>query len=304
MQNKLISIFGMGVIMGTLIFLSTQLCAQSLPKSASWMTSPISSSKITQSSTSSQAIPQSWELPQTTTVKDTGTRTYRFTIVYNSTNMRGEMLRRQRLTGDYTRGLRDNKVRWNNVTEEDADGATAPYGPPQPRDFMDGFTYVNNLGDSMKPDFFKGFPPTAVFERNLVWDTGMFEDFGQNFFQHLKLNEPYSAGYDEDMTLPNVGTFRNHKVVLEYIGRSERNGQDCAVISYQAFFNPLEINNGGMDMKGRSDYWGLIWVSLATRQIEYATLSETVTAELKLPGQNTIQNVNVLRTGDFQLIKK
>src|SRR6185312_9683911 len=269
MQNKLISIFGMGVIMGILIFLSTQLCAQSLPKSASWMTSPISSSKITQSSTSSQAIPQSWELPQSTTVKDAGTRTYRFTIVYNSTDMRGEMLRRQRLTGDYTRGLPDNKVRWNNGTEEDADGATAPYGPPQPRDFMDGFTYVNNLGDSMKPDFFKGFPPTAVFERNLVWDTGMFEDFGQNFFQHLKLN-----------------------------------GHDCAVISYQAFFNPLEINNGGMDMKGRSDYWGLIWVSLATRQIEYATLSETVTAELKLPGQNTIQNVNVLRTGDFQLIKK
>jgi hypothetical protein len=59
-----------------------------------------------------------------------------------------------------------------------------------------------------------------------------------------------------------------------------------------------------MDMKGRSDYWGLIWVSLATRQIEYATLSETVTAELKLPGQDTIQNVNVLRTGDFELIEK
>jgi hypothetical protein len=295
MQNKLISFFGAGVIMGILVFLSTQLCAQSLPKGTSSLTS---------SNAASQAAPQGWALPPALTVKDAGERTYRFTITYNTTNMRGEMVRRQRMTGDYTRGLPDNKVRWDNVAEEDADGATAPYGTPQPRDFMDGFTYVNNLGDSMKPDFFKGFPPTAVFERNLVWDTGMFELFGQNYFSHLKLNEPYSSGYDEDMTMPGVGTFRNHKVELEYIGRSERNGEQCALISYQAFFNPLEINNGGMDMKGRSDYWGLIWVSLATRQIEYATLSETVTAELKLPGQDTIQNVNVLRSGDFALIKK
>jgi hypothetical protein len=303
MQNKFISISGMGAIIGILIFLSTQLCAQSLPQSASLMI-PISSSKISSSSPVSQTAPQSWELPQSTTVKDTGTRTYRFTIVYNITNMRGEMLRRQRFTADYTRGLPDSKVRWDNVTEEDANGATAPYGAPQKHEFMDGFTYVNNMTGTFKPDFFKGFPPTAVFERNLVWDTGMFETFGQNHLNQLTLNEPYSTGYEAGMNLPGEGTFRNRQIILEYIGRSERNGEDCALISYQAFLNPLEINNGGMDMKGRSDYWGLIWVSLATRQIEYATLSETVTAELKLPGQEAIQNVNVLRTGDFARIKK
>ncbi len=292
MQNKLISVFSTGMIMGIVIFLSTHVCAQSLPKNAS------------SASATSHAAQQTWELPQSTTVKDTGTRTYRCTIVYNSTNMRGEMLRRQRFTADYTRGLSDSKVRWDNVTEEDADGATAPYGPPQPREFMDGFSYANNMTDTFKPDFFKGFPPTAVLERNLVWDVGMFETFGHDHLSQLKLNEPYSSGYEAAMKLPGEGTFRNRKIILEYIGRSERNGQDCALISYQAFFNPLEINNGGMDMKGRSDYWGLIWVSLATQQVEYATLSETVTAELKLPRQNTIQNVNVLRTGDFALIKK
>ena len=47
------------------------------------------------------------------------------------------------------------------------------------------------LDETMKPDFFKGFPPTAVFERNLVWDTGMLEMFGQEQFEHLKLNAPY-----------------------------------------------------------------------------------------------------------------
>jgi hypothetical protein len=293
MQNKLMSVFGTGMILGIFIFLSTLVCAQSLPKNSS----------IARSSTAPQAV-QAWKLPQTMPVKDTGTRTYRFTIVYNTTNMRGEMLRRQRFTADYTRGLPNSQVRWDNVTEEDADGATSPYGAPQKRGFMDGFTYVNNMTDTFNPDFFKEFPPTAVLERNLVWDTGMFETFGQNHLSQLKLNEPYSSGYEAAMQLPGEGTFRNRQIILEYIGRSERNGQDCALISYQAFLNPLVITSGGIDMKGRSDYWGLIWVSLATRQIEYATLSETVTAELKLPGQDTIQNVNVLRTGNFELIDK
>jgi len=304
MHNKLISVFGAGAIVGVIVFLSMQVCAESMPKNAAPTKSSIIEPSSDSSSTAAQAVPQNWELPPAMTVKDVGTRTYRFTITYNTTNMRGEMLRRQRFTADYTRGLPGNKVRWDNVTEEDADGATAPYGTPQPRDFMDRFTYVNNMTDTFNPDFFKQFPATAVLERNLVWDTGMFETFGQDHLGQLKLNEPYSSGYEGAMKLPGEGTFRNRQIILEYIGRSQRNGEDCALISYQAFFNPLEIKNGGMEMTGRSDYWGLIWVSLTTAQVEYATLNETVTAEMKLPGQSAIQNINVLRSGDFELISQ
>jgi hypothetical protein len=233
-------------------------------------------------------------------VKDDGPRTYRFTVDYNTADTKGEVVHRQRVTGEYTRGLGDGEVMWKNVSQAEADGATAPFGAPQKRDFMEGFRYHNNLGDTMKPDFFKGFPPTAVFERNLVWDTGMIEMFGQHYFEHLKLNEPYHIISDQDVKMPDVGTFRNHDVVLELVGRSRRNGQDCALIKYQAFFNPLEIANGGMTLKGRSDYWGEIWVSLATKQIEYATLQEVVVGEMKLAGQDTTQVINVFRTGAFE----
>lgn len=243
---------------------------------------------------------QSWSLPQGAAVKDTGPRTYRFTVDYNTANSKGETLLRQRLTGDYTRGLTDGEVVWNNVSQADADGPTAPFGAPQKRGFMEGFRYHDDLLSTMNPDFFKGFPPTAVRERNLVWDTGMIESFGQNSFDHLKLNEPYHTLSSEDVNMPGVGTFRNRDVVLEWIGRSQRNGRDCAVINYQAFFNPLEIVNGGMTLKGRSDYWGQIWVSLATRQIEYGTLYESVVGEMKLPGQDTPQIINVFRSGTFE----
>ena len=253
-----------------------------------------------QSSPTQSSSTQTWNLPQGMAVKDAGPRTYRFTVDYNMGNSRGEIGQRQRFTGEYTRGLAGGEVMWKNVTQATADGLTAPFGPAQKRDFMEGFRYRNDLAATLQPDFFKTFPPTAVMERNLVWDTGMIEMFGQNYFGHLKLNEPYHAISDYDASMPDVGKFHNRDVVLEWVGRSQRNGQDCALIEYQSFLNPLEIVNGGMTLKGRSDYWGEIWVSLATKQIEYATLNESVVGEMKLAGQETPQVVNVFRVGALE----
>ncbi len=250
---------------------------------------------------SSPATPvQAWTLPHGTAVKDAGPRTYQFTVDYNMANSKGEITHRVRLTGDYTRGLPAGEVLWKNVTQADVDGPTAPFAAAQKRDFMEGFRYRNDIASTMKPDFFKAFPPTAVFERNLVWDTGMIEMFGQNYFDQLKLNEPYHSASSDNVNMPDVGVFRNRDIVLTWIGRSMRNGQDCALIRYQAFFNPVEIANGGMTLQGRSDYWGEIWVSLATRQIEYGTLYEGVVGEMKLAGQDAMQIVNVFRIGTFE----
>ena len=243
---------------------------------------------------------QTWNLPQGTAVKDSGPRTYRFMVDYNTANTKGEVVFRQRVAGEYTRGLPNGDVAWKNVTVADVVGPTAAFPAAQKRDFMEGFRYHDDLGSTLKPDFFKGFPPTAVVERNLVWDTGMLEMYGQNYFDHLKLNEPYHSMSNEDVAMPEVGTFHVRDTILEWIGRSQRNGQDCALIRYQSFFNPVEIATGGMTLKGRSDYWGEIWVSLATKQIEYGTLYEVVVGEMKPPGQDTMQVVNVFRIGALE----
>ena len=42
---------------------------------------------------------QTWNLPQGTTVKDSGPRIYRFTVDYNTANTKGELVYRQRVTG-------------------------------------------------------------------------------------------------------------------------------------------------------------------------------------------------------------
>lgn len=247
---------------------------------------------------------ETWNLPQGTGVKDSGPRTYRFTVDYNTANTKGDVIFRQRVAGEYTRGLPHGEVAWKNVTVADVVGPTAAFPAAQKRDFMEGFRYHNDLGSTMKPDFFKGFPRTAVVERNLVWDTGMLEVYGQNYFDHLKLNEPYHSMSNEDVAMPDVGTFHVRDTVLEWIGRSQRDGQDCALIRYQSFLNPVEIATGGMTLKGRSDYWGEIWVSLATKQIEYGTLYEVVVGEMKPPGLDTTQVVNVFRIGALEPVSE
>ena len=132
---------------------------------------------------------------------------------------------------------------------------------------------------------------------------GMIEMFGQDQFEHLTLNTPYRLLSGQDVNMPGMGTFHNRDVQLTWIGRSHRNGQDCAVIEYHAFFNPLEIANGGMTLTGRSHYWGEIWVSLSSKQIEYATLQEDVLGEMTLAGEGAPRTVSIFRSGIFAPLK-
>jgi len=248
-------------------------------------------------------VAQSWTLPHGSAVVDKGPRTYRFVVDHTVTDTTGQVVQRQRVSGEYTRGLPGGEASWARVTLAESNGPQAISAPGQPRPFMDGFKYrigPASLGETMKPDFFKGFPPAAVFERNLVWDTGMIEMFGQDQFDHLTLNTPYHVLSADDAKMPGLGTFHNRDVQLTWVGRSQRNGQECAVIDYRAFFNPLDIATGAMTLKGRSHYWGAIWVSLATRQIEYATLDEDVLGELTLAGQGAPRTISVLRSGIFE----
>lgn len=243
---------------------------------------------------------EQWRLPQGTAVKDAGPRAYRFTMDYTAADIRGDVTHRQRVEATYTRGLPGGAAEWSDVTVAEANGPTAPLGPPQRPAFMQGLRYrkgPTTMSDMMKPEFFKDAPPTAVVERNLVWDEEAIEMFGQTQFEHLKLNEPYRLFASQTVDMPGIGTFQNRDVQLTWTGRSRRNGQDCAVIDYRAYFNPLKIANGGMTLTGRSHYWGQIWVALATKQVEYATLYEDVLGEMKLAGQDAPQIIDVFRSG-------
>lgn len=151
-------------------------------------------------------------------MKDDGPRTYRFAMDYTAADIHGQVTHRQRAEAVYTRGLPGGDVVWNNVTVAEVDGATAPLGEPQKRAFMEGLRYrkgPTTMDEMMKPEFFKNAPPTAVVERNLVWDLEALEMFGQTQFEHLKLNEPYRLLSSQTVDMPGVGVGPEHRLHAE-----------------------------------------------------------------------------------------
>ena len=76
--------------------------------------------------------------------------------------------------------------------------------------------------------FLGGIAAGAYFVATLI------EMFGQDQFDHLTLNTPYRVLSAQDAKMPGFGTFHNRDVQLTWVGRSERNGQACAVIDYRA----------------------------------------------------------------------
>lgn len=244
------------------------------------------------------ALAAGWTLPTTAAVKEKGPRTYRFTNTYTATSPLGDVLQRHRLTAEYTRGLPGDEVVWREVVAAVADGPGAALPPGERREFMEGFRYGRGpaaAGAAFRPEFFEGFPPSAVHERNLVWDVLMLESFGEDQLAHLKLNEPHPLVREQDVALAGAGTFHNKDVQLTWVGKSRRNGRDCAVIDFTAFFNRLRVDAGGVGLTGLSHYWGEIWVSTSTRRVEYATIREVVYGELKLPGQEAALPMHVFR---------
>jgi hypothetical protein len=230
----------------------------------------------------------------------TAPRTWHFTCDYYNFSVKGQLSGRQRYSASYTRGLPGDVVRWSDITVANAGGWSGDFGPAQKQAFMEGFSYPHaDVANMTKPDFFRGFPPLAMQQRNLAWDTHMLEGFVADF-DHLKLNIPYHVPEAAEVDLAGAGTFRHKDLQLILTGNSKRHGQECAVIDYRALFNTLEAKTAAFALTGRSDYWGQIWMSLATRQIEYATLYEEVLGELTMPGQEKPMTLSVVRVGVFE----
>lgn len=241
-----------------------------------------------------------WLLPTAPVVKG-GPQTYRFTCDYYYLDTKGHLNRRERLSALYSRDLPEGAVKWSDVAVAESSGASDKFSPAQKRGFMEGFSYTRaSVKDMLKPEFFRGFPATAMLERNLVLDTHMIESFGQDYFLDLRLNIPFHVPDSAVLPLAGGGTFTLKDLQLIWTGFSQRNGQECAVIDYRAFLNTAIIELPGINLTGGSNFWGQIWVSLKTKRIEYGTLYESVVGELSMQGQESNRVVNIFRIGVFE----
>jgi hypothetical protein len=238
------------------------------------------------------------KLPQNLELKDE-LQKYIVTTDHFNTDIFGNFFNKMRVKGEYTRGLDNGIVKWNNVSIAMAMQHDAEFPAGNPVDYMEDFSYTVSP-DMLKPEAFATFGENSAFTKNLIWDMMGIEGFAWSSFEKLKLNVPYSNElFNGKMDLAGQGSFENKDVQIMWTGISERNGETCALIEYRTFNNPLEYAGEGMSMKGRSHYWGTIWVSLEDKQIEHAVLYEDVVMEMSLPEQSNKQIVNAVREISF-----
>lgn len=230
-------------------------------------------------------------------LKEDGPQHYIFTCDYLNFDLAGNITGKERVSGDYTRGLPDGKVRWNNVRIAQTKNASATFPEGTLQKYMEDFSYTPGNSGQFKSTFFAGFPEDSMRVKTLVWDVTMFEHFAWKYFDKLKLNEPFEIGAS-DIALPG-GNFSNRLPTLTWVGLSQMNGKKCAVIQYEAFYNKLNLQAGTQTLNGRSDYSGTIWVSLSDKQIEKGTLNEGVLLGIVLPGQNAPQPISIFRQATF-----
>ncbi len=238
-------------------------------------------------------------LPAHLKLKEDIPQRYRITADYFNGDIFGKFMNKTRVTASYTRGFNDGTVKWNNVEISSGDTREGAFTQAAPQRYMENFSYKPS-DKIMEAISFSSFPPNSFYAKNMIWDMLAIESFAWPYFDSLKFNQSFRpVGLRGEIQLAGQGTFNNRDVKLQWIGISQMNGDLCALINYQTFDNPLTVDTEQIKIKGRSHYWGTIWVSLEDKQIEHATLYEDVVMDMQLNGQRS-QLMNTLREIVFE----
>ncbi len=243
------------------------------------------------------------KLPAGLVLQEKTPYSYEVITDYYNHDILGNFINKMQVKGIYTRGLEGKRVRWNNATISQMSASDKDFPAGVKQDYMENFTYSPS-DNMMNTEAFKNFPAaTGVFAKNLVWDVLSFEVFAWTYYDSLQLNIPYTAHkINGKLELGDLGTFENKDIKITWTGISVMNEKTCAVIEFLAMDNPIDFKTDFMQMKGRSHYWGTVWLSLSDKQIEYGVLHEDVNMDMKMAGQEKSQLMNTTRKIEFNKI--
>lgn len=231
-----------------------------------------------------------------------GPVTYRMTADYFNRTIDGGFIDNTRVVGECTQGLPEGKERWNNcsiTTSHQPDGA---YPEPTPLTYIENFEFIPGYQIS-EASAFPGWPENSFHAKNLVWDMLAFEAFGLSHFDKLVLNTRIKpAEIDGVVNLAGQGSFENRNSTVRWMGVTTLNNIPCAVLEYRQMHGKVEVEMTGFKMKGRSHYWGTIWISLLTRRLERAEMTEDVLSYIEFQDQPGIRT-NTLREITVEIIK-
>jgi hypothetical protein len=244
------------------------------------------------------------KLPAGLKLKEDKPQKYLLTEKMTLLDIKGNFASKFLVTGEYTRGLANGTVCWNNVRISMAQGVQEPATKGNLIECMEGFSYSSDTKDILKQDFFKpcASDGNMSFIRTLPGCTFRFEGYAWTYFDSLQINQPKAIQVGS-ATIENYATVKFKGLQLIWTGVSKMNNKMCAVIRFQTALNPIETKDKNVDSSGSTLYFGTIWVSLEDKQIEYATMNEISVLELTLPG-NPVKPITTLQNEvTFEKIK-
>jgi hypothetical protein len=203
---------------------------------------------------------------------------------YMDYDLNGNFISKTTIAGNYTCGLKGDSARWNNVYISAVNDLGKLFSNKQ--DYLENFTYIPTP-KIMDKDFFKKMPEDkGMLMKNLIWDMFMLQGIAYWYWDSLALNHDFKAsGLNNAVDLAGNGTFENKDTKIKWLGVTKINNEIYAIIKYSTMNNKVKVNMENLTMSGRSHYWGEIYVSLADKHIEYATLTEDVITDLLVKGQ-------------------
>ncbi|HPJ46611.1 MAG TPA: hypothetical protein PL017_10975 [Tenuifilaceae bacterium] len=224
------------------------------------------------------------QLPRNIEIDKSKPKSYTMTTDYYDYDLQANFIRKSRVIGNLTCYLKGDTVKWNNVFISQTSDFDAPFPKGQNQSCFENFKYVQSekiLGE----ETFSKIPQIDFRLKNLVWDMFGFEIFAYAYWDSLELNKEFcNHELNSEVEMAKDGTFENKEVKLTWIGITKVNNELCAIIKYSQMNGKLSLNLENIKMKGRSHYWGEVYVSLSDKQIEYATLSEDVISDVTIKG--------------------
>ena len=229
---------------------------------------------------------------------------YRMTAIYTNMDIYGNFSGKIRVSGDYTRGLPGGYVKWNNVSIAESNNQSDNFGEGKKQEFMENFRYIPS--DSMlQESAFKSFPNSVdnIYSRNLIWDMMSIEMFAWRYNDSLKVNKPYVIPISGGFDMAEIGKYYHESIQVCWTGISMMNNELCSVIEYRAMNNRLEIAMENIKTKGTEQYWGNTWISLRTKQIEYAEMYGASFQEIEVQGMKDKFMIKTIRDLFVERIK-
>jgi len=239
--------------------------------------------------------------------KSTDRQEYKVTLKWQNLDaINGNKLNCNQVNATYTVGLNNGYVAWKNVSLGPIDDfkQTSNKGTELPS--FNNFTYKGTNTDFLKEDFYKDIPADQRdLAKWLVSDAIQMQGIAWYVFDSLSFNKEFSPIFlkNYDIKFENWVTFTSRYQKLIWSGITRCNNEICAIVKFESLYNPLEMNNSEMSLKGRSLYWGEIWISLEDKQVEYASMVEDVVLKLKMASLPQEQLIDLQRVVLFEKVQ-